>query len=95
MTPHSFESCLFYERRLNSFNFTIYDMGTSDGHCYLWNEAISSRGACEIASCLFSFIQDMSSGKSKKDFIMYSDNCCAQNKNNYFFDNSVVLFAKN
>ena len=83
LTPHSFESCLFYKRRLNSFDFTIYDMGTSDGHCYLWNEAISSRGACEIASCLFSFIQDMS-GKGKKDFIMYSDNCCAQNKNKYF-----------
>ena len=58
-------------------------MGTSDGHCYLWNEAISSRGACEISSCLFSFIQDMS-GKGKKEFIMYSDNCCAQNKNKYF-----------
>ena len=34
LTPHSFESFLFYKRRLNYFNFTIYDMGTSDGHCY-------------------------------------------------------------
>ena len=26
LTPDSFESCLFYKRRLNYFNFVIYDM---------------------------------------------------------------------
>ena len=83
LTPHSFESCLYFKRRLNTFNFTVYDLNTHDGYCYVWNEAIASRGACEIASCLFSFIQDLSQ-KGKKKLIMYSDNCCAQNKNRYF-----------
>ena len=93
LTSHSFESCLFYLRRLNSFNFTIYDISTFDGHCYLCNEAISSRNACRMASCLYSFIQDMS-GKCNKESIMYSDNCCARNKNKCFLDNALILFAK-
>ena len=32
LTPHSFQSCLCYKRRLNTFNFTIYDLGTREGH---------------------------------------------------------------
>ena len=82
LTPHSFESCLYYKRRLNTFNFTVYDLGTRDGHCFVWNEAIASRGACEIASCLLSYLQDLSRRGEK--VIMYSDNCTGQNKNRYF-----------
>ena len=59
-------------------------VSTHDGYCYVWNEAIASRGDCEIASCLFSFIQDLSQ-KGKKKLITYSEYCCAQNKNKYFF----------
>ena len=74
------ESCLYYKRRLNTYNFTIFDLSTHAGHCYVWNETIASRGACEIASCLFSYV----SKTGNKNLIMYSDNCCAQNKNRYF-----------
>ena len=83
LTPHSFESCLYFKRRLNTFNFTIYDFGTRDGYCFVWNEAIASRGACEIASCLLSFIEKLSK-TGKRKLVMYSDNCCGQNKNRYF-----------
>ena len=37
LTPYSFQSCLYYKRRLSTFNFTIYDLGTCEGHCYVWN----------------------------------------------------------
>ena len=83
LTPHSFESCLYYSRRLNTYNFTIYDMGSADGHCFVWNEAMAGRGACEIATCLLIFFETMSK-KGKKKFICYSDNCASQNKNRFF-----------
>ena len=35
ITPHSFESCLYCKRRLNTFNLTVYDLGTLDGHCFV------------------------------------------------------------
>ena len=37
LTSHSFESCLYFKRRLNTFNFTVYDLSTHDGYCYVWN----------------------------------------------------------
>ncbi|XP_052218286.1 uncharacterized protein LOC127835889 isoform X3 [Dreissena polymorpha] len=82
-TPHSFESCLFYKRRLNSYNFTLYDMGNSNGYCYVWNETIAKRGGCEIASCVKLFIEQKSS-EGVKDFVFYSDNCLGQNKNKFY-----------
>ena len=59
-------------------------MGTSDGYSYIWNEATAGRDACEIASCVYNYIEYMSQQKGKEDFIFYSDNCCAQNKNRYY-----------
>ena len=79
MTPKGFESILFYKRRLNNFNLSFYDLGTGQVNCYLWNESMSGRGACEISSCIFDFIQKMAN-KGKKRFVFFSDNCGAQNK---------------
>ena len=52
ITPKSFESSLYYKRRLNTYNFTIYNLGKNEGHRYIWNETIAGRGASEIASCV-------------------------------------------
>ena len=82
MTPHSYESCLFYKRRLSTYNFTVYDLCSKDGFCYIWNETISGRGSCEVASSLYWFLKDQSS-KGKRKFVFFSDNCCGQNKNRY------------
>ena len=83
-TPHSFQSCLYYKRRLNTYNFTLYDLGTSDGYSYIWNEATAGRGECEIASCVYNYIEYMSQQNGKEDIIFYFDNCRAQNKNRYY-----------
>jgi len=56
-TPHAFESTLYYKRKLNTFNFTIYNLCSSDGYCYVWNECIAKRRACGMASCLLKFIE--------------------------------------
>ena len=51
--------------------------------CYVWNESISGRGACEISSCVFDFLVAKSK-EGKKKFVFYSDNCGSQNKNKYY-----------
>lgn len=82
MIPKSFESSLYYKRRLNTFNMTVYCLGTGDGYSYIWNEGIAHRGGCEVASCVYSFLKTMSEC-GKKKVVLYSDNCCGQNKNKY------------
>ena len=78
MTPSILESVVYYKRKLNSF----YYLGTSDGHCYIWHESIAGRGACENAACVFDFMKEMCK-LGKRKFIIYSDNCAAQNNNTF------------
>ena len=80
LTPKGFASSFYYKRRLNNYNFTIYNLGNSDGRSFLWNETIAGRGSNEIASCVYHFIKEHA-GKGTKSFIFYSDNCFSQNKN--------------
>ena len=50
LTSHRLESVLYYERELNTFNFTVYNMRVKDEHYYVWNETIS------MAWCIFNFL---------------------------------------
>ena len=83
MTPKGFESALYYKRRLNTFNFSMYDLGTKQVQCFIWNESNSGRGACEISTCVYRYIEEMSKA-GKQNFVFYSDNCWAQNKNKHY-----------
>ena len=58
----------------------MYNFGSNDGYCFIWNESIACKGACEIASCVYSFIKTMSESGKK----IFSDNCSAQNKNRFY-----------
>jgi len=80
LTPQSLSSQLYYRRKLSTFNLSVYDLGTKDGYCYMWHEGIGKRGANNIASCIWKFINFMSE-RSKKEFHFFTDNCCGQNKN--------------
>ena len=83
ITSKAFESSMYYKRRLNTFNFSVYNFGSSEAYCYVWNESVSGRGACEISSCVYNFIDEMER-QGKKKFVFYSDNCGAQNKNKHY-----------
>ena len=78
--PKSNRSEVYYKRRLACYNFTIYDLGTRDGSCYLSNESITKRGACEVSLYLYDYltIQDK---KGKKCVDLFCDGCVGQNKN--------------
>lgn len=50
--PKSNRGEIFYKRHLACFNFTVFNVGTGQGHCYFWHVGLAGRGANEIASCL-------------------------------------------
>jgi len=38
LCPKLFSSSVYYKRKLSVHNFTIYDVASKDGQCYLWHE---------------------------------------------------------
>ena len=79
----------YYESKLNVFNFTIFDLGEKKGYCYLWHEGIARRGANEISTGVYLFLNDVNN--NKKEVIFYTDNCIAQNKKKFLF--SMYLYC--
>ena len=78
--PKSNRGEIFYKRRLACYNFTIYDLASREGFCYLSNETITKRGACEVSSHVMDYLQKLDiEGKESVDF--FCDGCAGQNKN--------------
>ncbi|CAG5053568.1 unnamed protein product [Parnassius apollo] len=59
--------------------------------CYFWHEALGCRGAVEIGSCVYKFLQKVSDKYPNSDVTFYTDNCCGQQKNRFIF--SMYLYA--
>ncbi|CAB3237615.1 unnamed protein product [Arctia plantaginis] len=83
-SPHGEVSILYYKRKLSTYNFTVFNMGTKDATCYMWHEGIANRGANEVASCLYDFIKEHKR-KGITEFRFWSDNCSGQNRNRIVF----------
>lgn len=88
--PHGETSILFYKRKLSIYNFTVFDLATKEGTCYMWDQSTGGRGANDMASCLYMYIADKAS-QGCKDLTVWSDGCAAQNKNRFLF--TAYLYA--
>ena len=69
---------MFYSRQLWVYNFGIHNTTTGAASMYMWNEAIASRGADEICSCLKHHLETLS--VQTKKLTCFSDSCFGQNK---------------
>lgn len=92
-TPSLESSVAFYKRQLWTFNLTIHNIQTSNASCYIWNETIAKRGANDIASCVFHYLENLPSNITH--VIMYSDNCAGQNKNSFFMAMCLAFLEQN
>jgi len=88
--PTSDVGPLYYKRKLVLHYFTIYESSKPNaGFCYLWPETVGKRGANEIGTCLFQYLQSLD--PKVKHVIFFSDSCSGQNRNQYV--SSLMLYA--
>ncbi|KAL0830044.1 hypothetical protein ABMA28_003502 [Loxostege sticticalis] len=72
--------------RLNCLNFTICELKADLTKCCFWTEVEGQKGANEIGSCVFKYLEEKSvSSSGKLNITFYSDNCCGQQKNQFVF----------
>ena len=88
--PRAETNILYYKSKYSLNNCTVYNLGTRDGHCYVWGEDTGKKGSCEVGSYVYNFIKSMTQ-KGIKKFNFYSDNCGGQNKNRFVF--LMLLYA--
>ena len=81
-TPKGSAKGFYRRRKLNNYNLSIYDYGTSQGINNIWNESIAGRGSNEVGSCLYRFIEEKAL-RGSKVFSFYSDACGGQNRNRH------------
>lgn len=84
LCPKSTVSAMYYKTKLIVHNFTIYDLKTHDGYCYLWNESEGGLTANEFSSILVHFLEKEVIPKvtnKSQNIILYSDGCTSQNRN--------------
>lgn len=82
-SPRGEVSVFYYKSKLNSYNLTISELNLNNVECFFWHEGEGNRGAIEIGSCVYKFLQGIADMKNDDDLevILYSDNCCGQQKN--------------
>lgn len=72
---------MFYLRQLSCYNLGVHVDKDDRAFMCIWHEAISSREASEITSCLLTVYNREMRPSLKKDLVVWSDNCPGQNKN--------------
>ena len=82
-TSSSVESCLYYKRKLNMYNLTVYDYRNGQGYFNVWAETTAMRGSNGIASCVYRYLERISKEGVKK-VTLFSDSCGGQNRNKNF-----------
>lgn len=55
-------------------------MSSKDCECYLWHEGLIKRGASEISSCIFRYLEELDK-RQVEEIFLFCDGCSGQNKN--------------
>ncbi|XP_022818610.1 uncharacterized protein LOC111351076 isoform X1 [Spodoptera litura] len=89
--PVGESSSFYYKSKLNCFNLTVTDIKEDQTYCYFWHEAMGSRGATEIGSCILKYLRQLAVNHPGSNITFYTDNCGGQQKNRFIF--SLYLYA--
>lgn len=80
MAPFTKTSAMYYKSKLVVHNFTIFNLKSLDGHCFLWHEGVGGLTANKFASILYNFISKLDTDEGD-EVVIYSDGCTYQNRN--------------
>lgn len=82
LCPKSNVSSLYYKTKLIVHNFTLFDLKTKEGYCYLWHESSAGLTSDVFASIIYKFLTTYVIQNDNNDtIILYSDGCTCQNRN--------------
>lgn len=79
LVPQIEAGAIYFKQKLAVHQFTIYNLKTSETHCYVWHEGEGGMDANVFASCVANFLEnyvDLS-----LPTVLFSDGCGAQNRN--------------
>ncbi|KAJ8929459.1 hypothetical protein NQ314_017839 [Rhamnusium bicolor] len=86
---------MFYLRQLSCFNFEVRVEDIGQPIMCMWNESIGNRGGNEISLCLVKVLIVNTGITEKKHLVIWSDNCCGQNKNRMMMFKLLFLVSLN
>lgn len=81
LTPDLKASALYYRKKLKRHNFTILNLNTLDGYCYLWDKSEGGLNADEHVSILCDLITTQIDKNTYNYVICYNDGSTEQNRN--------------
>ena len=88
--PRMLASALYYRTKLSVHNFTLYNLKTKDGYCFLWNESEGGITANEFTTLICNFVKDFNVEEGE-EVVLYSDGCTYQNRNSILSNGLVNL----
>ena len=82
LCPKTKASTLYYKTKLQLHNFTLFNLQSKEGYCYVWDETEGSLGS-EVFAWLqyYHFDKFIDAHPQIKEIIIWSDGCGYQNRN--------------
>ena len=84
LSPFRPTGAFYYSCRLQNHNLTVTEIDTMKTYAFLWNEHEAEKGSCEVATCIYKFLE-AKSREGKKIIYLFSDRCGGQNQNRMVF----------
>ena len=76
LCPKSNASSLYYKTKLQVHNFTLFNLGTKDGYCYMCNESLGDLSSDVFAFLQFNHFDEVLTKNPKlEELIIWSDGC--------------------
>ncbi|CAK1579940.1 unnamed protein product [Parnassius mnemosyne] len=79
LAPNLQAGQVYYKRKLKIYNFTLYNLGDSEATNYMWHEGVGTKGASEIATCIWMHLSSLA--PEIKEITLFSDTASGQNRN--------------
>lgn len=91
LAPDINASAIYFRTRLQTHNFTIYNLASHQCTNYWWNETEGDMSASSFISCIIHHLKTHCLSDSLP-IVLYSDGCGYQNRNQYL-SNALSCFA--